>query len=101
MGSYMVFGRIMNHKRRLEIRNLLLARDHSNILFHYGTHKCFLWRFQGKLLWDEEIVKLISLKALTWRRAFLLWGLENSEYHYTQCRQLKGAFLYKWEVSGL
>ena len=52
MGSYMVFGRIMNHKRRLEIRNLLLARDHSNILFHHGTHKCFLRRFQGNLLWD-------------------------------------------------
>ena len=93
MGSYMVFGRIMNHKRRLEIRNLL-ARDHSNILFHHGTHKCFLRRFQGNLLWDWEIVKLISLMALTWRRAYILWGLENSGYHYTQFRQLKGAFLY-------
>ena len=35
--SYMVFGRITNHKKRLEIANLLLARDYSNILFHHGT----------------------------------------------------------------
>ncbi|CAF1965189.1 unnamed protein product [Brassica napus] len=55
---------------------------------------CFLWMFQGKFLWDGEIVKLISLKALTCWRAYLLWGLENSGYHYTQFSQLKGAFLY-------
>ena len=55
---------------------------------------CFLWMFQGKFLWDREIVKLISLKALTCWRAYLLWGLENSGYHYTQFSQLKGAFLY-------
>lgn len=66
--------------RWVEIRNLVFPRDHANILFQHEMRKCF-----------EE---LINLMVLTWQRAYLIWDLENSRYHYTQFRQLKGAFLY-------
>ena len=90
----LILARFKSSKRRLDIMKLVLASDYFNISFFHGIYKSFYWRFKGKLLWVRDKVMLISLKILTWRREFLLWGVENSGYHYTQSRQLKGVFLY-------
>lgn len=79
---YMVFGKIMNYKRRLEFGNLCLFRYFPNILLAHRIYKWFLWRLQGIFLREGVETVLLS------------WGLEILGSHYTQFSQLSRGFLY-------